>query len=297
MIRRYQRELSVALAYAALLGLLAVLAPNFFAAKNLRDLLVSNAPVLVAGVGMTLVILARHIDISIGSQYSICGVAAGLLAQAGLPMPLVVIATLALGAGLGAVNGVLVAGLGLPSIVVTLATMVTLHEGLRWYQEGELVRGLPAGFQWFGAGQEAGQWIVAGTALAVLVVFAWGLRYLAAGRDIYATGSDPEAARLAGVRPRRVVLAVFINMGVLIGLAALLNIVRFPDVDPKMGDGLELTVIAAPDVDSHQSALPSLSDIIAPGFNGLLMLLGKLEQAPKQWPVHSPTVGQFLKIP
>ncbi len=244
MIRRYQRELSVAVAYAALFGLLAVLAPNFFSAKNLRELLVSNAPVLVAGVGMTLVILARHIDISIGSQYSICGVAAGLLARAGLPMPLVVTATLMLGAGLGAVNGVLVAGLGLPSIVVTLATMVTLHEGLRWYQEGELVRGLPADFQWFGTGQEAGQWIVAGTALAVLVVFAWGLRYLAAGRDIYATGSDPEAARLAGVRPRRVVLAVFINMGVLIGLAALLNIVRFPDVDPKMGDGLELTVIA-----------------------------------------------------
>ncbi len=244
MIRRHQRELSVALAFAALLGLLAVKAPAFFSAKNLRELLVSNAPVLVAGVGMTLVILARHIDISIGSQFSICGVAAGLLARAGLPMPLVVAATLALGAGLGAINGVLVAGLGLPAIVVTLATMITLREGLRWYQEGELVRGLPAGFQWFGSGQEMGQWLVAGIAFAVLVVFAWGLRYLAAGREVYATGSDPEAARLAGIRPRRVVLAVFVSMGALVGLAALLSAVRLPNVDPKMGDGLELTVIA-----------------------------------------------------
>jgi rhamnose transport system permease protein len=244
MIRRYQRELSVALAYALLLGLLVVLAPDFFSIKNLRELLVSKAPVLVAGVGMTLVILARHIDISIGSQFAICGIAAGLLARAGLPMPLVLAATLALGAGLGAVNGALVAGLGLPSIVVTLATMVTWREGLRWYQEGELVRGLPDGFQWLGTGQEIGQWIVAGTALAVLLVFAWGLRYLAAGREVYATGSDPEAARLAGVRPRRVVLAVFASMGVLTGLAALLSAIRLPHVDPKMGDGLELTVIA-----------------------------------------------------
>ena len=70
------------LALLALLGFLSLRAPGFFAPGNLRDLLVSNAPVLVAAVGMTLVILARHIDISIGSQFAIGGVAAGLLAKA-----------------------------------------------------------------------------------------------------------------------------------------------------------------------------------------------------------------------
>jgi rhamnose transport system permease protein len=243
MIARHQRELSVAVAYAALLLVLATVAPTFFR-EQFRASLVSSAPVLVAAVGMTLVILARQIDISIGSQFSIAGVVAGLLAKAGLPMPLVAAGTLAAGAVMGAVNGVF-AGMGLPSIVVTLATMVTLREALRWAREGEFVRDLPAGFQWFGLSQSAGQWLLVGIALAVFVVFAWGLRNLAAGRAVYATGSEPEAARLAGIRPRGVTFGVFVIMGALAGLAALLNAVRFADVDPNAGAGLELQVIAA----------------------------------------------------
>ena len=212
MIGRYRRELSVAVAYAALLVVLAVAAPRFFLPEPLRALVVSNAPVLLAAVGMTLVILCRQIDISIGSIFSICGV---------------------------------VAGLGLPSIVVTLATLVIGREALRYAREGEFVRNLPAGFQWFGAGQGAGQGLIVAIALLVFAAFAWGLRHLMAGRSVYATGSDPEAARLAGIRPRRVVFSVFVTMGALAGLAALLNAVRFADVDPNAGTGLELQVIAA----------------------------------------------------
>src|SRR5665213_1330313 len=78
----------------------------------------------------------------------------------------------------------------------------------------------------------------------VFTVFAWAMRWLSAGRMVYAVGSSPEAARLAGIRPRRVVFAVFMLMGALVGLAALLNAVRSPDVDPKIGTGWELTVIA-----------------------------------------------------
>src|SRR5262245_23694393 len=156
---RYKRELSLALAYGLLLFLLALVAPAFYQGDKLQSIVVTSAPVLVAAVGMTLVILTRHIDISIGSQFSVCAVAAGLLAQAGLPMPLVLLMTILIGAVLGGVNGVLIARLGLPSIVVTLATMVILKEGLRWLREGESVRNMPAGFQWLGFGQEAGQWL------------------------------------------------------------------------------------------------------------------------------------------
>jgi rhamnose transport system permease protein len=149
------------------------------------------------------------------------------------------------GSGLGAINGAIVARLGLPSIVVTLATLVIGRESLRYLREGEFVRNLPAGFQWFGLGQAAGQWSVVAIALLVFAAFGWGLRHLGAGRAVYATGSDPEAARLAGIRPRRVVFGVFVVMGGLSGLAALLNAVRFADVDPNAGAGLELQVIAA----------------------------------------------------
>src|SRR5258708_15348000 len=111
---RYKRELSVALAYVILLLILLVAAPSFYTGDEPRSILVSNAPMLVAAVGMTLVILSRNIDISIGSQISLCGVVAGLLAQAGVPMPLVALATVCIGAVLGSLNGILVAGLGLP---------------------------------------------------------------------------------------------------------------------------------------------------------------------------------------
>src|SRR5687768_16460613 len=97
-MHRYKREISVALAYAALLALLAVAAPRFYHGDKLSSILVSAAPVLVAAMGMTLVILSRQIDISIGSQFSVCGIAAGLLAQSGLPMPIVALLTILLGA-------------------------------------------------------------------------------------------------------------------------------------------------------------------------------------------------------
>jgi rhamnose transport system permease protein len=235
----------VAAALALLLLVLAVAAPAFYQGDKLRSILVANAPVLVTAVGMTLVILSRNIDISIGSQFSVCGIVAGLLAKAGLPMPVVAVGTILAGAGFGAINGGLVAGLRLPSIVVTLATMVVLREGLRWSREGEFVKNLPPGFQWFGAGQSAGQWLIVAIALAAFALFAWGLRDLAAGRAVYATGSEPEAARLAGIRPQHVVFWVFCLMGALTGLAALLNAVRFVDVDPIAGTGLEMQTIAA----------------------------------------------------
>ncbi len=240
----YRRELAVAATYLSLLLLLAVLTPTFYRAQ-FRATWVSAGPVLVVAIGMTLVILARHIDISVGAQFSLCGVVAGLLSRAGLPIGGVVAITLLVGAAMGAINGGLIAGLGLPSIVVTLATMVIARESLRLWREGDAVRGLPSDFQWFGASQEVGQWMVIGAAVLVFVLFACAMRWLAAGRNVYAVGSDEQAARLAGVRPQRIVFWVFVLTGALTGFAAMLNAVRFANVDPNAGNGLELQVIAA----------------------------------------------------
>lgn len=242
---RHLREWSVALALVALLAALALFAPAFFRADYLRGLLVAKSALLFVALGMTLVIVAREIDISVGSQFSACGVIAGLLAEAGLPMTLVALATVAAGAAMGATNGLLVARLGLPSIVVTLATMAILRETLRWLREGEFVLGLPADFQWFGLGQLAGQWSVILSAAAFFLAAAWCLRHLGAGRAVYAVGSDAEAARLAGLRPRAVVFMVFLVMGAVTGLASLVNAIQFGVVDPNSGAGLELQAIAA----------------------------------------------------
>src|SRR4026209_92953 len=111
------RETSVGLAILALALLLAVLAPGFFARDNLADLFLANVPVLIIALGMTLVILTGHIDISVGSMFACCAVASGVLAKAGLPMPLVVAAACAIGVALSIANGGLVAVTGVPTTV------------------------------------------------------------------------------------------------------------------------------------------------------------------------------------
>lgn len=239
------RERSALAAWLVLLGVLAVFAPAFFAAGNLRDVVLSMVPVLVAAIGMTLVIVAGQIDISIGSQFAVCSVAAGLMAVAGLPMVLVGAGTCVLGAGFGLVNGALVSGLGVPSIVATLAMMVAAREGLRLGTGGAWVQNLPPSFQWLGLGQETGQFVILGVAALLFGVMAWAARNVAGARTVYATGSDTEAARLSGINTGRVTVAVFATMGALTGLAAVLNAIRFSDVQSNAGVGLELKAIAA----------------------------------------------------
>jgi ribose/xylose/arabinose/galactoside ABC-type transport system permease subunit len=241
----YKRELSAALAFAALLVAVGLVAPSFFSAANLRDLALNNAPVLLIATGMTMVILVGEIDISVGSQFAVCSIAAGLLAKNGVPVPLLLPLVILIGALMGSLNGLLVGWLRLPSIIVTLAMLVAWRDALRWVTEGAWVQSLPANFQWFGLGQSLGQWLIVLLALSVLIAFSWMLGNLGVGRAIYAVGSDKEAARLAGIEPPRIIFGVFVLMGALVGLAALLNAVRFSAVPGNAGLGLELKAVAA----------------------------------------------------
>ncbi len=243
-MNRYFRELSVGGALILVLAAMAVFAPAFFQPQPLLSLVTREAPTLVVACGMAFVIVSRQIDISVGSQFSVCSVCAGLLAARGWPLPLVLVAAIGIGAVLGAINGVLVAWLRLPSIVVTLATMVTLRQGLNLVRQGEFVN-LPDAVQWFGMSQAAGQWTLVLAALALLLALGLSMRHLAAGRFVYAVGTDAEASRLAGIRPQFVTFNVFVFMGALVGLAAMMNLIQSPQVQPLSGMGLELKVIAA----------------------------------------------------
>jgi rhamnose transport system permease protein len=244
-LRHRQRELSIAAAIAGIAAVLVAAAPGFFTLANLRDLLLANVPVFIVAVGMTLIVLTAQIDISVGSQFAICSVAAGVFAIEGLPALAAIAAAALVGALLGAINGALVAWVKIPSIVVTLAAMVALRDGLRWVTQGAWVQNLPAGFHWFGLSQSASDFIAIAAAAIIAAKMAWALRYLAAGRAVYATGSDASAARLAGIDPQAVTLGVFTITGALTGLAAALNAVRFEQIPSNAGLGLELKVIAA----------------------------------------------------
>jgi rhamnose transport system permease protein len=240
-----RREASVALATIVLGLVLAAASPRFFSAENLADLLLANLPVLVIALAMTLVILTGEIDISVGSTFAVCGVVAGTLVKGGWPVAAAAVAAAAAGAWIGLLNGALVAYARIPSIVVTLAAMTALRDGLRWATQGAWVEDLPPSFQWMGLSQAAYPAVAGVGGLLLFAGCAWGLRYTAAGRAVYATGSNLEAARLAGLNTPRIKLTVFALLGALTGWAAILNAARFNQIPSNEGIGLEIRVIAS----------------------------------------------------
>jgi rhamnose transport system permease protein len=239
------RERAALLALAVLALALALRAPGFFLPDNLRDVTVANAAVLIVAAGMTLVILTGEVDVSVGAVFGLCAVVAGTLVRDGIAVPIAVLAAVTVGGAIGLVNGLLVGWLGLPSIVVTLAMLAIVRDGLRWATEGAWVRDLPATFQWFGFSQQAGQVVVCGGALASAAAVAWLLSRTVAGRAVYATGSHRESARVVGLEPTWVIVSVFVATGLLTAVAAVLNAIRFAEVPGAIVGGLELKVIAA----------------------------------------------------
>ena len=245
MIRDGIRELSVAATIVALMVLLAIIAPGYFTRDNLADLFLANMPVMIIALGMTLIVITGQIDISVGSIFAICCVITGVAARSGLPVLVSGLIACFAGVLCGALNGALAGYLRIPSIVVTLATMVALRDGLRWKTQGSWIGGLPASFQWLGLTLWAYTALTVTIVVVLVIGVAWGLRFLAIGRSVFATGSNDQAARINGIDTNRVVFAVFTFTGLLSGLAATLNAIRFNQVPSNSGIGLEMKVIAA----------------------------------------------------
>lgn len=266
------REIALAATIAALMLLLAWRTTGFFTAANLVDLFLANLPTMMIAIGMTMVILTGEIDISVGSIFAICSVVMGECARAGLPIAVSLLIAIAAGALIGAVNGGLIAYVRIPSIVATLATMVGLRDGLRWYTQGAWIQGLPQDFQWFGLSQNNFMRLCAAVVVLTVLLSAAGLRNLRIGREVIATGSNKAAAHLAGIDTSRVVFGVFVLTGALTGIAAVLNSVRFNQVPSNSGLGLELKVIAAVAVGG--AAITGGSATITGTVLGVILLSG-----------------------
>lgn len=275
-MKGHTREIAIAVTNVLLLFLLAATTHGFFTLSNLSDLLLANMPVMLIALGMTLIIVTAQIDISVGSMFAVCSVAAGVAARSGAPSPVFLLVAVLVGAACGAVNGALSAYVRIPSIVVTLATMVVLRDSLRWGTEGAWVGNLPASFQRFGMAQGTYTVLVLALTVVLTVGVALGLRFLRAGRAVFATGSNEAAARQMGIDTNLVVFAVFTLTGALTGLAATLNAVRFQQIPSNSGIGLELKVIAAVAVGG--AAITGGSATIAGTVLGV-MLLGTIGPA------------------
>jgi ribose/xylose/arabinose/galactoside ABC-type transport system permease subunit len=219
--------------------------PRFLATRNLTDIVLGNAYLAVAAIGMSMVIVSGNIDISVGSLIGVLATISGSLAVAGLPMILVWLTPLVVGVLVMTLQGAVVAYLGIPSIVVTLGMLSILKGGLISVTGGRWISDLPQAFhladiELFGILPMPVLITVAATTLAAL----W-MRYSANGRAIYATGGNAEAARLCGVSPRRTVMMVFALHGFFAGIAALLFATQLKVIQSTVPPNLELTVITA----------------------------------------------------
>lgn len=219
--------------------------PRFLATRNLADIVLGNAYIAVAAIGMSMVIVSGNIDISVGSLIGVLATLSGSLAVAGLPVIVVWLVPLAAGILVMMLQGVVIAYLRIPSIVVTLGMLSILKGGLISVTGGRWITDLPENFhladiELFGFLPIPVLIMATATTLAAL----W-MRYSVRGRAIYATGGNAEAARLCGVSPRRTVVMVFALHGLFAGIAALLFATQLKVIQSTVPPNLELTVITA----------------------------------------------------
>ena len=243
------RELGILLALALLIGVTAAVNPRFLSAQSVKDLLLGSTILATLAVGQAIVVITRNVDLSVGSMVGLVAFATGklFLAAPHAPVLLAVLAGVALGAACGAVNGGLIAAARVPALVVTLGTLYVFRGVDFWWAHGQQINAadMPAGFLRLGTATVLGVPVLALVALVVLVVTGLYLRSYRSGRELYAIGSQPDAARLAGIPVGRRVFLAFVANGALAGLAGVLYAARFGTIDANAGTGLELQVIAA----------------------------------------------------
>ena len=224
-----------------------VAVPNFATTFNLSQAAAGISEKALIVFPMVLLIIAREIDLSVAAILALCSVVLGVLLRAEVPMALAIVAVFAVGALAGAINGVLVARVGLPSLVVTLGTMA-LFRGVGYIILGTgSVNLFPEAFTDFGID------VVPGTPipwtfvpfLVLAPVFAILLQYMPIGRRIYAIGGNPDAARYSGIKTRHTLFGLFVLSGVICALAAVIFTARLSNARANNALGFELDVITA----------------------------------------------------
>lgn len=247
------RELGIIVFLIAVIGVTLIFKPNFLRPINIRSILLWIPLLVIIASGEMMVIITRGIDLSVGSMLAFSGIVVGMIFRdnPGFNIFSGVFLGILIGAGLGAINGLLIAWASIPPIITTLGTL-SVYRGfvfivsgsrqidpndvptalIRWSQRG------PFGLQWV-------PWVVI-IAVAIAILAALFLKYTKRGRNIYAIGGNPDAAILRGIPVQSTIFLVYLITGAASGLAGIMYASRFGFVNPgKTGVGFELTVIAA----------------------------------------------------
>ncbi|MCG7402047.1 ABC transporter permease [Caballeronia sp. LZ008] len=243
------RELTLFIVLLVLIGATGAVKPDFLNLQNLRDVLLNVSIIGLLTAGMTIVMLMRHIDLSVASVVGVSAYGVGSLFVMFPHMPVIVAMFAGIGIGfvIGAVNGALVTFGRVPSLVATLSTLYIVRGAdYAWVHGGQInATSLPDAFASIATGSLIGVPNLVLIALVVLIALSVYLKQYRGGREHYAIGSNPEAARLAGIRVDRRVMIGFLLSGAIAGLAGVLWLARFGTVDASTAKGIELQVVAA----------------------------------------------------
>lgn len=244
------RELSVFIVLIAVIAVATVKTDSFvFSSDGWRNLLLNPALLLLLATGQACVIITRNVDLSVGSVLGLTAYMTGELFVAHPDLPVIVVFAIGIlvGAGLGLVNGVVVAYGKVPALVITLGTLYIYRGIVLTWAGSNLISAsnMPSGFLSLGTKTILTIPVLTILAVAVLAIVGYYLYTARGGRELYAIGSDPDAAVLYGLPVRRRVISTFVLSGALAGLAGVVFAARYGTVSSDAGTGIELQAVAA----------------------------------------------------
>ncbi len=244
------RELSVAIVLLIVIAAAAIKSPDFvFSSTGWRDLLLTPSIMLLLAAGQTVVIVTRNVDLSVGSILGLSAWLTGELfvAHPGINPIVAFLIGIAAGAGLGLINGVVVGFGNVPSLVITLGTQYIFRGIVLTWAGSKLISAsqMPDGFLNLGTKQILTIPVLFIVSLVIVLAVGYYLQTASSGRELYAVGSDPEAAVLYGLPVRRRVIGAFVLSGALAGLAGVVFAARYGTVSSSAGTGIEFQAVAA----------------------------------------------------
>lgn len=240
----FGQEIIIALSIAVLFVVVTWVNPRFISETNVNSIIAGNAYIAVAAIGMSIIIICGHIDVSVGSLIGVVATIAGTLAVKGYPVWIAWLVPVLVSVAINTLVGALVAYTRMPSIVVTLGMLSILKGGLIIATGGAWITGMPADFmlaQMRPLGVPSSVWFM----VILTVATAFLMRYTDGGRAVYAVGGNMEAARAAGLNPERVTVGAFAVHGLFAGIAGILFATQLQVIQSTVPPNLELTVITA----------------------------------------------------
>ncbi|HRN18221.1 MAG: ribose ABC transporter permease [Trueperaceae bacterium] len=234
------------LAFIVMVIVLSLISDRFLTTSNVLNVLRQISVNAIIAFGMTVVIIGAGIDLSVGSMLALVGViAAMLVTTTNIPVVIVLLIALAVGGGLGLLNGLIVGYAGVAPFIVTLAGLTIFRGMTLVLTDGRPISGLPPLFSKLGYGTFLGIPMPVWIMLAVLLLSYVLLRHTPIGRAVYAVGGNPEAARLSGIPVRRILTFTYVYSGLTVAVAAMVLTGRLNSAQPTAGQSFELDAIAA----------------------------------------------------